>query len=151
MNEQTTHSQICQYLKAQYKSAIFNTDLSGIRLPMGLAVKASKLRWSSGFPDIVIYEPRGGFYGLFIEVKKDGVKLIKKNGEWISPHVEKQYDMMAQLRERGFKAMFARGFNDAKIIIDEYMNQWKSNSRNAKDLIKLSADIVKEKIQQLHF
>jgi len=123
MTEQTTHSQICQYIKAQYKSAIFNTDLSGVKLPMGLAVKASKLRSSSGFPDIVIYEPRGGYFGLFIEVKADGINLVKKNGDWISPHVEKQHDMMAQLRERGFKAMFARGFNDAKIIIDEYMNQ----------------------------
>ena len=123
MTEQTTHSQICQYLKAQYKSAIFNTDLSGVKLPIGLAVKASKLRSSSGFPDIVIYEPRGGFSGLFIEVKADGISLVKKNGDWISPHVEKQNDMMNALRKRGFWAEFCCGFNQAKIMIDYYMNQ----------------------------
>jgi len=123
MTEQITHSQICQYIKAQYKSAIFNTDLSGIRLPMGLAVKASKLRSSSGFPDIVIYEPRGRYYGLFIELKKEGLKLYKKNGEFKTPHLQVQASMISQLLKRGYFASFACGFDDAKDIIDEYMNQ----------------------------
>src|SRR6056297_3458772 len=82
MTEEAIQQQICQYVKVQYPNVLFNTDLSGIKLPMGLAVKVSKLRSSRAFPDLVFYEPRkiNGkmYYGLFIELKKDGVKYSKE-------------------------------------------------------------------------
>jgi hypothetical protein len=36
-------------------------------------------------------------------------------------HICEQFDMLEQLRRRGYKAEFACGFDEAKKIIDEYL------------------------------
>lgn len=35
--------------------------------------------------------------------------------------IPEQYDMLEQLRQRGYMAEFACGFDEAKEIIDEYL------------------------------
>jgi len=125
MTEETIQNQICQYVKVQYPNVLFNTDLSGIKLPMGLAVKVSKLRSSRAFPDLVFYEPRkiNGkmYYGLFIELKKDGVKIFKRNGAVVANgHIKEQIKMITKLSEKGYYACFAIGFDECKEIIDNY-------------------------------
>ena|SRR6056297_192627 len=125
MTEETIQNQICQYVKVQYPNVLFNTDLSGIKLPMGLAVKVSKLRSSRAFPDLVFYEPRkiNGkmYYGLFIELKKDGVKIFKRNGAVVANgHIKEQIKMITKLSEKGYYACFAIGFDECKNIIDMY-------------------------------
>lgn len=59
--------------------------------------------------------------GLFIEVKRDGTRLKKKNGDWATTHIKEQNDVLFELRVRGYKAEFAVGFDEAKEIIDEYL------------------------------
>jgi len=125
MTEETIQNQICQYVKVQYPNVLFNTDLSGIKLPMGLAVRVSKLRSSRAFPDLVFYEPRkiNGkmYYGLFIELKKDGVKIFKRNGAVVANgHIKEQIKMITKLSEKGYYACFAIGFDECKNIIDMY-------------------------------
>ena len=121
VSEAKLHEQICAYIRMQYPKAIFNTDMSGIKLTMGQAVKAKKLRSSRGFPDLMIFEPRGHYSAMFLELKREGEKLTKKNGEWKSAHIEEQSRMMSLLVGRGFYANFAIGFNDAQMQIDQYM------------------------------
>ena len=58
MKEDKLHKSICDYIKLQYPKVIFNTDLSGIKLSIGMAKKVKGLRSSNSFPDITIYEPR---------------------------------------------------------------------------------------------
>ncbi len=121
--EQDTHEAVCNYLRLKYPRVLFNTDLSGIRLTMGQAVKAKKLRSSRAFPDLVIYEPRHGYHGLFLELKRDGEKIFKKDGSLVSnPHLEEQMSMLILLGERGYRADFAVGFDQAKRIIDWYLS-----------------------------
>lgn len=55
-----------------------------------------------------------------IELKKDGTRLKKKNGEWASDHIAEQAEMLERLEFRGYRAMFAVGFDEAKKIIDLY-------------------------------
>lgn len=61
------------------------------------------------------------FYGLFLELKKDGTRLKKKNGEWATEHIAEQAAVLEELSERGYCAEFAVGFEEAKKIIDEYL------------------------------
>ncbi len=76
------------------------------------------------------------FSGLFLELKKSGTKLIRdknarkilkgetklrKKGDWWNSHIEEQAKVLEQLRERGYVAEFAVGFDEAKRIIDEYL------------------------------
>lgn len=59
--------------------------------------------------------------GLFLELKKDGTRLKKKNGEWANEHIAEQAKVLEDLRQRGYCAEFAVGFDEAKKIIDEYL------------------------------
>lgn len=118
MTEAQIHKQICQYLKL--KGCIFNTDMSGIKLTIGQAKKMKALRSSRAFPDIVVYEPRGGYSGLFLEVKKESP--YKKNGELkASKHLQEQEAMLNLLNSKGYDCRFAWSFDMAKNIIDDYL------------------------------
>jgi len=123
MTEQREQSQIITYIRTQYPKVVAWSDMSGIKLPIGLAVKVKGLKTHRGIPDIFIAEPRHGFSGLFIELKRTGEKLTKKSGEWKTEHLQEQYDMLKMLRERNFAAVFAIGFDQAKLLIDTYMKQ----------------------------
>lgn len=122
MSEKTLHRAVCDYIKYQYPGILFNSDMSGaMRLTIGQAVQIKALRSNRGYPDIVIYEPRGIYHGLFIELKKDGEKLYKKNGECATEHILEQAACIARLNAKGYKACFAIGANSAIEIIDQYL------------------------------
>jgi hypothetical protein len=127
--EQSLQRAVCDYIRYQYPDVMFNSDLSGAtKLTMGQAVQLKNLRSNRGYPDLVIYEPRNGYHGLFIELKKEGEKLYKKNGEFVSEHVAEQYQCMRKLIERGYYCHCAIGFEQAKILIDGYLAQNPVNS-----------------------
>jgi hypothetical protein len=119
--EVNIHKQVCEYLRLQYPKVIFNTDLSGIRLTMGQAVKVKSLRSSRAFPDLVIYEPRNGYHGLFIELKREGEKVMNKAGGASTPHIAEQSYLMLQLMDKRYQAFFACGFEEAVKIIKDYL------------------------------
>ena len=80
--------------------------------------------YESGWPDLFIAAPRGSFHGLFIELKRDGASPFKKTGELrADKHINKQADVLTRLRVAGYAAEFAVGFDAAKRLIDDYMNQ----------------------------
>ena len=122
MSEKTIHRAVCDYIRCHYPDVMFNSDMSGaIKLTIGQAVAMKNLRSNRGYPDIVIYEPRGGLHGLFIELKDEGVKLWNKSGQPATPHIAEQSECLVKLDERGYAVAFAIGFDDAKRIIDEYL------------------------------
>jgi len=122
MNEKQLHKQVATYIKLQYPNVLFNVDLSGIRLTPGLAKQAKELRSSRGFPDIVIYEQKKGYAALFIELKKEGTKLTKKNSHiHSSEHIEEQHILHQKLKAKGYYASFAVGFQESIDLIDWYL------------------------------
>ena len=120
MSEESIHNAVCQYLKLQYPKVLFNTDLSGIKLTPGQANKVARLRSGKGWPDIFIVESRNGYYGLFIELKAKSIWL-KKGGIIKTKHLIEQQNMLTDLKGRGYIAVFACGFEEAKRVIDEYL------------------------------
>lgn len=128
MTELELQAQVADYLRLQYPSALFHSDFgSGIKLTMGQATKQKRLQGGRrSWPDMFIAEVRSlgdkYYHGLFIELKKEGTRIIKKDGTLVSDaHICEQFDMLEQLRRRGYKAEFACGFDEAKKIIDEYL------------------------------
>lgn len=61
--------------------------------------------------------------GLFIELKADGVRLKKKNGEWADDHIAEQAEILEELRQAGYCAEFAVGFEEAVKIITKYLGE----------------------------
>ncbi len=131
MNKAEERIQIAlsDYLRMQYPKVIFTFDASGLKLPMGLAVKAKKMRSGRGFPDLMIFavgfvgEDEHPYYGLFIEIKTklldvylvDGVTLKRDD------HIEEQAAMIERLDAEGYYATFGFGFDDCKEMIDWYL------------------------------
>lgn len=122
MTEKIVHKQICTYLAMQYKDVIFRTDAAGIRLTIGQAKQMKCLQSPGAYPDLFIAEPRNGYHGLYLEIKKDRGTIYNKKGELrASMHIQDQKGMIERLRGKGYRANFACGFNEAKEIIDKYL------------------------------
>ncbi len=96
---------------------------SGMKLTIGQAVKAKRMRSSRGQPDIFIADACNGYYGLFLELKREGTKIFLKDGCTLvaDEHIREQYEMLKALEARGYKSLFGIGFDLCKIIIDEYL------------------------------
>jgi len=127
-NEALLQEHVAQYLRLQYPSVLFHSDYgSGVRLTPGQAMRQKRMNGGRrAWPDLfiaesVVAEDGRGAYGLFIELKKEGARLKKKNGEWASPHLAEQAEMLENLRNKGYRAEFAVGFDEAKKILDDYL------------------------------
>lgn len=123
VTELSVHNQVCKYLKAQYPDVMFLSDFAaGIKLSHGMANRQSMQKSNHAFPDIHILEPRKGYHGLFIEVKKDDSIFYKGTRE-IKPvqHVLDQFECMYQLNQKGYRAEFGCGFDECKKLIDDYL------------------------------
>lgn len=123
MKEHDIYKMIADYLRYQYPTVIYRFDLAAdLKLTMGQASKHKRLQRYRGYPDLFIAEPKGKYGGLFLEIKKDGVRIFKKDGTLVSDeHIREQFDMLADLRQRGYAAEFAIGFEGAKKLIDDYL------------------------------
>jgi hypothetical protein len=118
--EESLQIAVCAYLKLNYPSVIFTSESSGVRLTMGQAVKAKKMRSHHKLPDLWILEPRGRFHGMMIELK--AVNPFKRNGEPKTTHFAEQIKTLDQLIDKGFLINVIFSFDDAKRLIDWYMS-----------------------------
>jgi hypothetical protein len=120
--EEDTHREICNYIKFKYPDVIFMSDGSGLKLPMGIAKKYSALKSGRGIPDLFIAEPRGGYGGLFIEIKREETVIFTKEGKLYSDdHLHEQAKILDRLMHKGYASYFAIGVRMATDIIDKYM------------------------------
>ena len=120
--EEAVHIAICDYIRAKYPYAIFTSESSGIRVFWKQAKALKRMRSSAGLPDIMIFEPRKSYYGLFLEVKREDFAVYKKDGGLVSnTHIQEQENILHRLKQRGYMAEFVRGFEDAKALIDYYL------------------------------
>lgn len=75
------------------------------------AVKFKRCGVQPGVPDLCIPIPSGMYHGLYIELKRQaGGKVTDYQVDWIR-----------FLREMGYYAEIAHGFDDAKTIIVNYL------------------------------
>jgi len=131
MTEAELQSQVADYLRFRYPSVLFHSDFgSGVKLTMGQAIRQKRQNGGRrAWPDMFIahpncYENCGAdiwTHGLFIELKREGTRIRKKNGEFASEHIKEQWEILGALTLRGYKAEFACGFDEAKKLIDDYL------------------------------
>ena len=61
---------------------------------------------------------------MFLELKAEGTKLYKKNGEMVAnKHYQEQAEMLKKLREEHYYAEFAIGYEDAITQITNYLGK----------------------------
>lgn len=124
MSEKNVHQAVVNYLKLQYPKVLFRSDTgAGMKLTIGQAKAQKAIQNGMAWPDLFIAKPMNGWNGLFIELKDEGVKIQKKNGEMATCHLEDQLICQAKLIASGYMSGFAVGFDQAKQIIDNYLQQ----------------------------
>ena len=129
MNESELQVLVADYIRVRYPDALFHSDFgSGIKLTPGQAMKQKRQNGGRrAWPDMFIAEPQLNTNilkisaGLFLELKKEGTRLKKKNGEWANDHIAEQALVLEELQKRGYAAEFAVGFDQAKELIDKYL------------------------------
>lgn len=128
--EERLQLRVCNYLKQNYPDVIFFCDVaSGLHLPIWIGALHSKMRSSKGLPDLFIAKrkwedfsmiPTIEYSGLFIEIKKEGLRL-KNGGLPKDKHISEQCVIIQRLKEKGYKAEFGVGFEECKKLIDDYL------------------------------
>ena len=57
-------------------------SMAGVNLPMRWAVKMKRKGYRRGHPDHFIYEPRGIYHGMAIELKVENTKKDENQDKW---------------------------------------------------------------------
>lgn len=121
--EYILQKQVCAYLNSNYPDVLFMSDtIASVKLTMQQAVRNKAIQ-KEGFktPDLIIFEPKGKYHGLFIELKnkspfkKNGVDLLQNE------HIQAQATTMEELLKKGYLCYFCWGLDTAIRIIDKYM------------------------------
>lgn len=101
---------VANYLKYKHPQALFTIAPSGMKLPIGVAKKMKAMGYRAGTPDMMIFEPRGQYNGLFLELKtKRGI---------LSPL---QQEFLSALDLRGYKTRVCYSYEQAVDEIECYL------------------------------
>ena len=114
---------VAAYLRLQYPKVMYHFDLTGVNLSKAQAGMTKAIQHSSGYPDLFIAEPRGGYHGMYIELKAEGTRIYKADMTPATDHIAQQMDRLNDLTDRGYDCYITAGFDKTKLVIDEYLNQ----------------------------
>lgn len=138
-SEEELQVAVAEYLALAYPKVMFHSDFgSGTHLShKQSAIQRRQNAGRRGWPDLFIAAPREKdkngvtvrYGGLFLELKKEGTRIYKKDGTPATPHIAEQLEVLRDLELRGYKAKIVAGFSQAKREIDEYLTggkRWNS-------------------------
>jgi hypothetical protein len=109
MKEYQLQKAVCKYLDLQ--NVLYCGSMGGqYQVHFSQRIKAKKSGYKKGFPDLFIYEPRGEYHGLAIELKVGYNKPTLEQLTWLN-----------KLTERGYLAMSSNGLDQTIEIIETYL------------------------------
>ena len=113
---------VCRWLSIQHPKVIYMSDtIANMKLTPQAQLRNKSIQ-KAGFhcPDLILFEPRGKWHGLFIELKIKSP--YKKDGSLLkNEHLQNQSDSMYLLRERGYYCVFGWEFDQITEIINQYL------------------------------
>lgn len=92
---------------------LLTASLAGVRLPIGLAMKAKRSGMKKDMPDLHLPVARGGYHALFIEMKEPKKGRVRPG----------QQAMHERLNYEGNLCVVAYGQEEAIRIIKNYLAQ----------------------------
>lgn len=122
--EDSIQVQLVRWLEESHSGVLFRADsAAGIKLSIGQATKLKRMGGNTrGWPDFLVLEPNKEFHGMFLELKKDGVKIYKEDGSlYKNEHHQEQHETLQKIKAKGYYANFAIGLEDAKKQIENYL------------------------------
>lgn len=94
-----------------YSGQLFAIPNGGLRAK-AVAVKLAKEGVRRGVPDLMLPVARGGYHGLFIELKKEKGRVTAEQKQWIKT-----------LNDNGYLAVVCFGWTEASEVIKQYMGK----------------------------
>lgn len=128
MTETQIYEQIARYLNFKHPKVIYHFDLSGIHNPSPRTRGLYSRLNGRAFPDLFIAksvfrtESVDVANGMFLEIKREGTRLTKRDGSWASPHIAEQAAMLEALAAQGYIAQLACGLDEALELIESYLS-----------------------------
>lgn len=110
-SEHNIQKAVIIYLRYQHPGVIYCASAGGMFTTPTQAKKMVAAGYVKGYPDLAIHEARGGYHGLFIELKSPTGKTSPEQLDWI-----------AKLMQRGYYAQICKGYDQAKNLIDLYLS-----------------------------
>jgi len=128
MKEVDLYEQLARYLNVKHPSVLYHFDLAGVNNPSpytrSLYGRLNKRAW----PDLFIASPHflRGDGGYFLELKKEGTRIYKRDGSLVADrHIQEQAHMLQHLREHGYRADFGVGYDQSVELIEAYLQSGK--------------------------
>jgi len=110
MKEYELQKAICKYLDLQ--NVLYCGSMGGqYQVHMSQRIKAKKSGYKRGFPDLFIYEPRGHYCGLAIELKVGYNKPTTYQKQWLK-----------KLSKNGYFATVCNDLDNTILLISSYLN-----------------------------
>ena len=91
---------------------LLRAGMEGLRLSMGVRVKAKKAGMDGAWPDLTLFIANKGFHALLIELKRLKGGTVSKE----------QAEMIGILQEQGYAACVCKGAAHAIKVIKEYLD-----------------------------
>lgn len=115
--------QVCTYIRWKYKDVFFMSDtIANIKLTKTQKIRNKAIQ-KEGFhcPDVLIFESRHGYGGLFMELKIKSP--YKKDGTlYADEHLENQCRTIEALQKKGYHAGFYWDYDKIIKTIDWYLS-----------------------------
>ena len=111
-SEYTIQKSIIELLDLKAPRLLYCASAGGVRTSLAEARRMKATGYKKGFPDLFFYEPRQGFNGLAIELKKPGGSPTPHQKQW-----------KADLEARGYKAVVAKGRQACLDVIKSYFSE----------------------------
>lgn len=103
---------VVSLLKKMSPQPLFSSTVGGVKVAIHTARRMKEAGYSRGIPDLLIFEPRGEYVGLAMELKAPKGKASAEQVWWIE-----------KLQARGWKALICRGYEECENAIKEYFNK----------------------------
>jgi len=112
-----THEQIVVANWLREQGIFFTASAGGARTSIGTGKKLKMMGYKRGCPDLLIFEPRMPWHGLFVELKRSAVI-----GHSQGRPTPEQKEFEVEAIKRGYQFRFAYGSDDAITMISKYLN-----------------------------
>ncbi|MBC8266356.1 MAG: hypothetical protein H8E84_05260 [Flavobacteriales bacterium] len=111
MSEDRLQSRVVRYIKETYPDVKYCSSIAGAYISSRVQrAKIVRNGYVRGKNDLDIYEARGGYFALFLELKENAYPT-KAQKDWI-----------AAMNERGYYAEITRGYEQTINTIDKYLS-----------------------------
>ena len=114
MYEQSEQIAFNSWMCLANPKVLWTATCGGLRTTWKQAVNMKRMGYKKGICDVLIFEPRGKYHGLCIEMKKS-----MEQGKGIVS--QEQLQWLHELGERGYKAVVCYGCEEAIKVVSDYI------------------------------